>query len=118
MVYTLSTPTLLASDAACQPRAVELLETLSGVFRLTERGVTHLGLHALDVEGAALDAAWESVMAADTTGASTLDELARVASDGPEHGATLARSRLGTARDVVQLVLTEASRWPDPATVE
>ncbi|MBO1750364.1 hypothetical protein J4G33_00945 [Actinotalea sp. BY-33] len=118
MVYTLSSPTVLASDAACQPRAVELLDTLSGVFRLTDRGVTHLGLHALDLDAPTVATAWESVVAADAAGLSTVDELTRVASDGPEHGVTLALSRLGTVADVVRLVVTEAHPWPDPATVD
>ena len=58
MVYSLSSPTLLASDAATHPYASQLLAALSAVFRLTEQGVTALGLCALDTDPEATERAW------------------------------------------------------------
>lgn len=111
-MYTLSSPTVLATDAACHPAAGELLETLSATFRLAPDALPHLGLAVLDLEPQRLHAAWRAVDALDAA-TPTTPSLLRAASRGePGAALTLARSRLGGAADVVRLVTGEAGPWP------
>ncbi len=116
-MYTLSSPTAIAVDAACHPRARELLRAISEVFRLTETGVTHLGLQALDADPVATRLAWGMVELVDAAMPSAPGLLAAVGHGGPLVAATLAQARLGDVRDVTRLVVTEAARWPDPPRV-
>jgi hypothetical protein len=117
MVYTLSSPTALAGDVACHPYASELLAALSGVFRLTETGITHLGLCALDADPVATALAWGMVELVDAAAPSTSCALRATTPRGLPAAATLARTRLGDVRDVTRLVVTEAARWPDAPRV-
>ncbi|OIQ76514.1 hypothetical protein GALL_418030 [mine drainage metagenome] len=116
-MYTLSSPTAIAVDAACHPRARELLRAISEVFRLTETGVTQLGLYALDADPVATRLAWGMVELVDAATPSAPSLLAAAGHGGPLVAATLTRARLGDVRDVTRLVVTEAARWPDPPRV-
>ncbi|WP_043610048.1 hypothetical protein, partial [Cellulomonas carbonis] len=73
MPYTLSSPTVLATDAACRPGGAEVLRTLAGVFRLADDAAVRLGLHALDVDPGAAERAWDAAEAADDAVPSTAD---------------------------------------------
>jgi len=116
-MYTLSSPTALAVDAACHPRAPELLRALGGVFRLTETGVTHLGLSALDAEPAATALAWGMVELVDATVPSACSLLRAAAHGDVPTATTIATARLGDVRDVIRLVVSEAAHWPDAPRV-
>jgi hypothetical protein len=116
-VYTLSSPTAIAVDAACHPYARELLETIGAVFRLTEAEITRLGLQALDADPIATRVAWGMVELVDAAAPSAPNLLAAAGHGAPLVAATLTRARLGDVRDVTRLVVTEAARWPDPPRV-
>ncbi len=116
-MYTLSSPTAIALDAACHPHARDLLRAISDVFRLTETGVTRLGLHALDADPVATRLAWGMVELVDAATPSAPSLLAAAGRGGPIAAATLTRARLGDVRDVTRLVVSEAARWPDPPRV-
>ncbi|MGW6130741.1 hypothetical protein ACWFNE_12020 [Cellulomonas sp. NPDC055163] len=111
-MYTLSSPTVLATDAACHPAARDLLGALSATFRLTDAAVTHLGLAALDAPPGDRAAAWRSVEEVDARTRTTPALLRDAAHGGPGTARTLARSRLGRVADVVRLVTREAAAWP------
>ena len=117
-MYTLSSPTAIAVDAACHPCARELLETIGDVFRLTEAGITRLGLQALDADPVATRVAWGMVELVDAAAPSAPSLLASAGRGAPLVAATLTRARLGDVRDVTRLVVTEAARWPDPPRVD
>ncbi|RYV52630.1 hypothetical protein [Pengzhenrongella frigida] len=118
MVYTLSTPTIIAGDAATHPYAGQLLAALSAVFRLTEQGVTALGMCALDADPDATARAWDLAEYADASALTTAHAL-RTVSVGGRRGASeeLSRARFGHVGDVARLVVAEAGRWPDRARV-
>ncbi len=116
-MYTLSSPTAIAVDAACHPCAGEVLRTIGDVFRLTESEITRLGLQALDADPAATRVAWGMVELVDAAAPSAPSLLAAVGQGVPLVAATLTRARLGDVRDVTRLVVTEAARWPDPPRV-
>jgi len=118
VVYTLSSPTILASDAATHPYAGQLLAALSAVFRLTDRGVTALGLCALDADAGLTARAWELAELADASALTTAHALRKVRVGGGESEADLARARFGHVGDVARLVVAEAGPWPDRARVE
>ena len=115
MVYTLSSPSVLASDVACHPCAGEVLAALSQVFRLTERGVTQLGLCALDADPVRTAVAWGMVELLDMVVPSTSAMLRASTTTGLPDAAALARTRLGDVRDVTRLVVVESARWPEGA---
>ena len=118
MVYTLSTPTLLAGDAATHPYAIQLLAAISAVFRLTDQGVTALGLCALDADPDATARAWELAERADAAALTTAHALRTVTVGG--HGdpaEEISRSRFGHVGDVTSLVVADAGPWPDRAQV-
>ena len=119
VVYTLSSPTILAGDAATHPYAGQLLAALSAVFRLTEQGVTALGLCALDADPEATARAWELAERADASALTTAHALrtVRVAGGGGSE-AELSSARFGHVGDVARLVVAEAGPWPDGARVE
>lgn len=112
MPYTLSSPTVLAVDAACRPRGLEVLRTVADVFRLTSADATHLGLHALDADGAATGRAWLAAEDADAAVPLTQDVVLSAAHGRLPAATALARSGLGGAADVVRLVVREAAAWP------
>ena len=113
MVYTLSSPTVLAGDAACHPNAAEVLDVLSAAFRLTRSGVARLGMHALETtDPAATALAWGMAELVDAAAPSTSRTLRTVASGGLPATATLARARFGDVRDVTRLVLAEVAGRP------
>jgi hypothetical protein len=112
-VYTLSSPTVLATDAACHPAARDLLATLSATFRLTDAALTHLGLAVLDVAPGERAAAWRALDGLDARTPTTPALLRAASHGGPGSARTLARSRLGRVTDVVRLVTREAAAWPD-----
>ena len=119
MVYTLSSPTILAGDAATHPYAGQLLAALSAVFRLTDVGVTALGLCALDADPDATARAWELAERADAAVLTTELALRAVRVGGAgDAGGQLARARFGRVADVAALVVAEAGPWPDRARVE
>jgi hypothetical protein len=113
VVYTLSSPTVLAGDAACHPNAAEVLDVLSAAFRLTRSGVARLGMHALETtDPAATALAWGMVELVDAAAPSTSRTLRSVASGGLLATETLARARFGDVRDVTRLVLAEVAGRP------
>lgn len=116
-MYTLSSPTVLATDAACHPSAPELLSTLGDVFRLTETGVTHLGLCALDADPVPTALAWGVAELMDAATPSASRVLEAVTRNGPPAAATIARARLGDVGGVARLVAADAARWPDAPRV-
>lgn len=121
MVYTLSSPTLLASDAATHPCAVQLLAGLSAVFRLTEEGITALGLCALDADPDVTARAWDLAEHADASALTTAHALRTVAI-GDAGGAgdaaeEISRARFGHLGDIAKLVVADAGPWPDRARV-
>lgn len=109
MVYTLTSPSVLASDAACHPQARALLACLTRAFSLTG-GASAAAPHDPQETGVA----WGMVDFVDLTAPSTARALASVTGRGglPDAPA-LARTRLGGARDVARLVLTESGPWLD-----
>ncbi|MCL3863264.1 hypothetical protein [Actinotalea sp. K2] len=117
MVYTLSSPTVLAVDAACHPCGAEILGALGDAFRLTERGVTRLGLRALDADHEATALAWGMVEMVDAGAVPTATTLRFPGAGRVPEAGVLARTRLGDVRDVTRLVVTEAAPWPDAARV-
>lgn len=116
-MYTLSSPTVLATDAACHPAARDLLGALSATFRLTGTALAHLGLAALDVAPGERAAAWRSLEEVDSRTRTTPALLRDAVQGGPGAARTLARSRLGRVADVVRLVTREAAAWPDAPDV-
>ncbi|MGV8967763.1 MAG: hypothetical protein ACOH2F_15965 [Cellulomonas sp.] len=120
MVYTLSSPTLLAGDAATHPHAVQLLAALSAVFRLTDHGVTALGLCALDADQDATAHAWDLAVYADASALTTAHALRTVSvgGGGADPAGVISRARFGRVGDVAQLVVADAGPWPDRARVD
>lgn len=112
-MYTLSSPTVLATDAACHPAAGDLLAALGATFRLTGTALTHLGLAVLDVAPGERAAAWRALEDLDSRTPTTPALLRDAARGAPGSARTLARSRLGRVTDVVRLVTREAAAWPD-----
>ncbi|WP_407343916.1 hypothetical protein [Pengzhenrongella phosphoraccumulans] len=115
MPYTLSSPTVLAGDAATHPCANQLLAALSAVFRLTEQGVTALGLCALDCEPGSTVRAWQLAELADASALTTAHVLRTVSCSDAGAAGELSRARFGHLGDVTQLVVAEAGPWPDGA---
>ncbi|NTW42283.1 MAG: hypothetical protein HGA44_20815, partial [Cellulomonadaceae bacterium] len=96
MLYTLSSPSVLAADAACHPQARALLACLTRAFSLTGDAWAP---ETRDPEATAI--AWGMVEFVDMTAPSMAHALTTVARgrhlpDAP----TLARTRMGGARDV------------------
>lgn len=117
MVYTLSTPTAVALDAACHPYAGQLLEVLRGAFTLTDRGRATLTDLAGRRDVAADDLAWGMVELLDGAAPSTVRLFATASRTRRlPAAADLARSRLGDARAVARLVATETGPWPTGPT--
>ncbi|GAA3817377.1 hypothetical protein [Cellulomonas soli] len=113
MVYTLSSPSVLAADAACHSQARALVACLTRAFSLTPDACA-----PAPHDQAATAIAWGMVEFVDMTAPSTARALATVV--GGRHlpdAPSLARTRLGSARDVARLVLAETGPWPDAPEV-
>ncbi|GLY28808.1 hypothetical protein [Kineosporia sp. NBRC 101731] len=116
-MYTLSSPTVLASDAAVHTGAVPVLRALSSAFRITHDGATALARAWLARDQDATGIAWGMVELLDLN-APTMPETLRAAGSALKSGAAvgadhLASGRFGNASQVAALVAAEATVWPD-----
>ncbi|GLY29665.1 hypothetical protein [Kineosporia sp. NBRC 101731] len=112
-MYTLSSPTVLATDAAAHPHALPLLRGLSGAFRISEDGAYALAQAWHDRDESAHGVAWVLVALLDMnvpTMAETLKSAGATMS-----AESLATGRFGTSSQVAALVATAAADWPDAA---
>ncbi|MDO8120482.1 hypothetical protein Q6346_04035 [Isoptericola sp. b490] len=117
--YTLSTPTTVVTDAACRPRAPEVLDRLQRAFCLAPEEIEALGKATASVAPQALVVAWG--MAALLGGATpdTQGSLERLlASMSRRDLDVVAASQRGSALDVARLVVAEAATWSGSAGVE
>ncbi|GAA4626730.1 hypothetical protein [Cellulomonas oligotrophica] len=117
MVYTLSSPTALAVDAACHPHARELLPLLRTAFALDDAARVALTAAAAEQPVEERAVAWGVVELLGAGQGTTFDVL-RAAGEGAPLPAppVLARTRLGAARDVARLLLLETGPWPTGVT--
>ncbi|GAA3636411.1 hypothetical protein GCM10022223_63590 [Kineosporia mesophila] len=116
-MYTLSSPTVLASDAATHPAAAPVLRALSSAFRITQDGATALGRAWLARDQEATGIAGGLVQLLDLN-SPTMPETLRIAGSALKGGAAvgadaIASGRFGNASQVAALVATEATVWPD-----
>lgn len=117
MVYTLSSPTALAVDAACHPHARELLPMLRTAFALDDAARVALTAAAAEQPVEERAVAWGVVELLGAGQGTTFDVL-RAAGEGAPlpPPPVLARTRLGAARDVARLLLLETGPWPTGVT--
>ncbi|GAB6899029.1 hypothetical protein [Kineosporia succinea] len=117
-MYTLSSPTVLATDAAAHPGAVQVLRALSSAFRISQDGAYALAQAWHDRDEDATGVAWGMVELLDLN-SPTMPETLRIAGaaaaqDGNGLDANqIAGGRFGTASQVAALVAAEATVWPD-----
>ncbi|MBT0768748.1 hypothetical protein KIH74_07410 [Kineosporia sp. J2-2] len=120
-MYTLSSPSVLATDAAAHPGAVQVLRAISSAFRITQDGAFALARAWQERDDTAADVAWGLVAILDLnapTMPSTLRAAATALRDGTEPSADhLASGRFGTATEVGTLIAAEAAVWPDAPSV-
>ncbi|MCD5316094.1 hypothetical protein [Kineosporia babensis] len=118
-MYTLSSPTVLATDAAAHTAAVPVLRALSAAFRVSQDGAYALAQAWHDRDETATDVGWTLVALLDMNSpvfSETLRSTGSALQAGtPADADALATGRFGTSSQVAALVASEASVWPDAA---
>ena len=117
-MYTLSSPTVLATDAAVHPAAEPVLRSLSAAFRISPDGAFALAQAWHDRDEDAHTVPWMliALMEAGAPGPPRMSETLRAVRDAFGMGETanaLEVARFGTSKEVAALVATEAAVWPD-----
>jgi hypothetical protein len=120
-MYTFSSPSVLASDAAAHPDRARVLRALSDAFRISQEGAYSLARAWHDRDEDASGLAWGMVALLDLNNP-TLPQTLRAAGAALQKGAgfdaaALARGRFGNTSQVAALVAAEASVWPDAPIV-
>lgn len=122
VMYTLSSPTVIATDAATHAQAAELLRALADAFRISQDGSIALAAAWHDREVEATDLAWGMVGMMDLNAPSlpqTLGTVGKALGAGvPIDPKALATGRFGTATQAARLIADEASVWPDAAIAD
>ena len=117
--YTLSTPTTVVTDAACHPRAAEVLGRVERAFCLATEEVAALGEATASVAPQDLAVAWGMAALMDGVTQDTRGALERLlASMSRRDLDAVATSRRGSAMDVARLVVAEGRAWPESAIVD
>jgi hypothetical protein len=121
-MYTLSSPTVLATDAAVHPAAVPVLRSLSAAFRISPDGAFALARAWHDRDEDAHTVPWMliALMEAGAPNPPQMSETLRAVRNAfgmgePVDADALAGARFGTSKQVAALVATEAAAWPDAA---
>ena len=120
-MYTFSSPSVLASDAAAHPERARVLRALSDAFRISQEGAYSLARAWHDRDENASGLAWGMVALLDLNNP-TMPQTLRAAGLALQNGAgldaaALALGRFGTTSQVAALVAAEASVWPDAPIV-
>jgi hypothetical protein len=114
LVYTLSSPTVLATDAATRPEPLPALRALSTAFRITPDGAFALAQAFHECDSQTLSLAWDQLELLTLTTPSMPDALRAAArGTGLPDPDLLAGIRFGNALDIASLVAREAADWPD-----
>lgn len=116
-MYTLSSPTVLATDAATRPEAVPVLRALSSAFRLTEDGALALAQAYHESDSQLLGVAWDSLQMLALATPSMPEALRAAGAASLPDPDELAGIRFGNAVHVAALVAREAMAWPDGTAV-
>jgi hypothetical protein len=120
-MYTLSSPSVLAADAASHPDRARVLRALSDAFRISQEGAYTLARAWHDRDEDASGLAWGMVALLDLN-TPTMPQTLRAAGIAMQNGAgldaaALALGRFGNTSQVAALVAAEASVWPDAPIV-